>query len=254
MKWTIILLLALGITAMPSTLMWSAPVLSLEITSVGFKVRDAEGNSTAQAFGGFEAILVDTKTDLELRSDSSIFSNGLVPNAAEAQSYAKRILENLGCTPQKGTNSGKIGYRGPCKYRTLWIDLAGDGSPNGREFMKNLADIIARTNAIEIVPAKKQAQAAYYFQHAEYQEPASNSSSGWVSVAWKVVVKNQTDRTIRLMGRIKFLDADGYVVDLDLFTGYIDGGQSHTFTGLLPMPESDAERIESARAGIADYS
>ncbi len=74
----------------------------------------------------------------------------------------------------------------------------------------------------------------------------------YLCVDWKVKVANQTGRTLRLMGKVKFLDADGYMVDGDMFTGYIDGGHSRTFTGQVPMPADDANRIASAKATIVD--
>lgn len=233
----------------------------LEIMSVGFRIRNmGDSDSTPDVVGGFKAILVDTKTDLELRSSDS--DRELPRNATEAPAYASRILRDLGCKVQKETAPRSITYHGPCKYQTLWIDPAGDGSPSGRELMKALAADLAKSNTVELVGTKEQAQAAFYFQHSEpttgdmieeeYSEPSTESTNEWVLVSWKVVVKNQTGHNLRLMGKVQFLDPDGYMVDGDMFTGYIDGGQQRTLTGQVPVPSREANTIVSAEAHIVD--
>lgn len=49
----------------------------------------------------------------------------------------------------------------PCKYETLWIDPAGDGSPEGRNFSASIKEKIAKSNKLRLVEKKDQAQVTF---------------------------------------------------------------------------------------------
>jgi len=65
----------------------------------------------------------------------------------------------------------------PCKYETLWLDPAADGSPQGREFIKKVAEDIRATGKVRLVKSRKEAQAMFgQVVTSEEDDPSSNTS------------------------------------------------------------------------------
>lgn len=166
------------------------------------------------------------------------------------------FLDSVGALLARGGFDTKIG---PLQHRLLIGQLA---MPTG------VADHIARLRAIptSIQVARpptitKRAQRVEHNGSAPGEGRVSVVSLRWkvrdpdtesASVAWIVRVENDTRRERRVMGRVQYLDAGGYVVDVDLFAGYVGAGQSIALRGLTPVGPEEAAEIIDARASIVD--
>jgi hypothetical protein len=95
------------------------------------------------------------------------------------------------------------------------------------------------------------------------EEPITVVSIDWkitdpgtegASVAWIVVVRNDTDHQRQIMGNLQLLDQDGFVVDGDLFGNVLlDAGESRTFRGLTPVGADEADKIVDAKAVMQSF-
>ena len=63
--------------------------------------------------------------------------------------------------PTMGNTSVKQASARPCRYERLWIDPAGDGTPEGRSFSASIRENIAKTNKLQMVEKKEEAQITF---------------------------------------------------------------------------------------------
>lgn len=123
------------------------------------------------------------------------------------------------------------------------------------------ASISSNTKAIA-EPATTQAVRAQEGQHSAGERDLRiisadmkvvDAEGDTPSISWKVVVENETAQELRMMGKVQFLDSDDYVVDSDLFSGYVGGEDQQTFRGQIPAFGDEATKVMRAKAEILDY-
>lgn len=164
----------------------------------------------------------------------------------------------------------------PCNIHSLYIDLAADGSPPGRALAQAIKKALATDGRILLVANRSEAQALFSY-HFSVRRSTPKESLGdtesdnrdlaivsvdtkfmdadgdYPSISWKVIVENKTPHELRLMGKIEYLDSDGYVLDTDLFSGYISGEEQETFRGQTPVSHDELANVSDTKAVIVDY-
>lgn len=72
----------------------------------------------------------------------------------------------------------------------------------------------------------------------------TEQNSVYWQFAWRLTVKNNLVRTIKLSGKIEFQDAEGFIVDTDgLYSIIVPANSSKTFTGVAMVSTSIAPKI-----------
>lgn len=88
-------------------------------------------------------------------------------------------------------------------------------------------------------------------QIVEIDSRVTEDNSSWARHAWKLTLHNSTDRPISVHATIKFLDADGFLVDEDTeYSLVVPPMQDETFTGSKLITHPGADRVARTRAEI----
>jgi hypothetical protein len=81
----------------------------------------------------------------------------------------------------------------------------------------------------------------------------TETNTVWSRAAWILVVRNNTDQSVRLDAVIKFLDSDGFIIDSDSEYGLVVQAQSErTFTGDLLISQPGAQNVTQYSAEISE--
>jgi len=73
----------------------------------------------------------------------------------------------------------------------------------------------------------------------------------WSKIAWKLVIKNLTDKKVIFHANIEFLDKDGFLVDDTFESNLIISAQSEqSFTGTTLIDAPLIERVSSIQAKV----
>jgi hypothetical protein len=89
------------------------------------------------------------------------------------------------------------------------------------------------------------------FEIVDVNSKVTESNDTWWKYAWKLTVRNSSDRHLSLQATIEFLDAEGFVVDSD--TEYnlgIAAGSTQTFTGYALVTAKVAGTIRGTKAKV----
>ncbi len=85
----------------------------------------------------------------------------------------------------------------------------------------------------------------------EIDSRTTENNDVWARYAWKLTLRNTTDRPISVQATIKFLDADGFLVDEDTEYGLaVPPMQEETFTGSKLISHPGADHVARTRAEI----
>lgn len=77
------------------------------------------------------------------------------------------------------------------------------------------------------------------------------SNDTWSKIAWKLTIKNLTDKKVVFHARIEFLDKDGFLVDDTFESNLIISAQSEqSFTGTTLIDAPLIERVYSIQAKV----
>jgi len=77
------------------------------------------------------------------------------------------------------------------------------------------------------------------------------SNDTWSKIAWKLVIKNLTDKKVIFHANIEFLDKDGFLLDDTFESNLILSAQSEeSFTGTTLIDAPLIERVSSIQAKV----
>jgi hypothetical protein len=81
----------------------------------------------------------------------------------------------------------------------------------------------------------------------------TETNTVWSRAAWILVVRNNTDQSVRLDAVIKFLDSGGFIIDSDSEYGLVVQAQSErTFTGDILISQPGAQDVSQFSAEISE--